>query len=104
MTVILESTIPNGEDYPKGEPGDLAVGYYKSSGAAWALIPVKTRHQADAKLREVLEYPDILHVVLESGQHQGRGSAVAWIARCDSGVDWTILEETEGMKQYRPFD
>ena len=102
MAVKREVLIAAGEPYPMGEAGDLAVGHYKHNGAAWVFEPVSNRKLAEARFRQVLAQQDVLRVVLEAGHNRGRPSAVAWIARCNSGDDWTIIEETEGMRQYEP--
>ena len=99
---MKDALIAAGDPYPAGEKGDLAVGHYKQNGAAWVLEPVDTKEEADARLRAVVQQKDVLRVVLDSGPHQGRPSAVAWVARCNGGQDWTIIEETEGMKQHEP--
>lgn len=102
MAVTREVLIAAGDPYPAGETGDLAVAHYKHNGAAWVLEPVDNRKRAEARFREILGEKDVLRVVLESGHNQGRPSAVAWIARCNGGRDWTIIEETEGMRQFEP--
>lgn len=101
---MREMLIPAGEPYPAGERGEFAVGHYTRSGGTWRLLPVGSRHQAEKLFREILGHDDVLHVVLQTGPHQGRSSAVAWVARCNGGEDWTIIEETEGMREYRPED
>lgn len=102
MATIREELIAAGDPYPAGEAGDLAVGHYKHNGAAWVLEMVASRKQAEARFREILGRDDVLRVVLESGHNQGRPSVVAWIARCNGGRDWAIIEETEGMRQFEP--
>jgi len=97
-----ESLIAESEPYPEAAAGDLAVGYYTKTGGSWRLIPVDSRPEAEARFREILTHEDVLHVVLAEGPHNGRSSAVAWVARCNGGSDWSILEETEGMREYRP--
>ena len=99
---MRDALIAAGDPYPAGEAGDLAVGHYKPNGAAWMLETVDNRKQADVKFRAVVAQADVLRVVLESGPNHGRPSAVAWVARCNGGDDWTILEETEGMRQHEP--
>ena len=97
-----EILVAIGDPYPSGATGDLAVGHYTRTGGSWRLVPVESRAEAEAAFREILRGGDVLHVMLEGGPHEGRSSAVAWIARCNGGDDWSILEETEGMRQYRP--
>ena len=99
-----ETVIAEGDSYPEGESGDLAVGYYTRAGGSWRLIPVESRAEAEEKFRAVIGQPDVLRVVLADGPHAGRSSAVTWIARCNGGEDWSILEETEGMRTHRPRD
>jgi hypothetical protein len=99
---MREELIAAGDPYPAGDAGDLAVGHYKHNGAAWVLETVSNRKQAETRFREVLAREDVLRVVLESGHNRGRPSAVAWVARCNGGDDWTIIEETEGMRQFEP--
>ena len=99
---MRDTMIAVGDPYPAGEAGELAVGHYTHNGGAWVLEPVENRKQAEARFRAVVAQEDVLRVVLDSGPNHGRPSAVAWIARCNGGADWTIIEETEGMKQYEP--
>jgi hypothetical protein len=102
MTVRGEVLIAAGEPYPAGKAGDLAVGHYKHNGAAWVFEAMSNRKQAEARFRQILSEKDVLRVVLENGHNRGRPSAVAWVARCNGGDDWTIIEETEGMRQFEP--
>ena len=93
---------PDGGLVPAGKPGELAAGFYHPGADKPELVSVETREEADAKFLEFVNSSDSMRVVLIGGPHDGRPSAVAFIVRCEGGTNWTVIKETEGMKQEFP--
>lgn len=93
----------DGSLVPAGEPGEIAVGFYHPEGGAPELFAVETREEADAEFLKLVNSPKTMKVVLIGGPHDGRPSAVVFIVRCEGGTNWTVIKETEGMRQEFPF-
>jgi len=92
----------NGQLYPAGTRGELAVGYYLAGKDTPELIPVATMEEARSRFAEITKGDDPMRVVLTSGEHAGRRSAVAFIVRCDHGTNWNTIAVTSGMAQEFP--
>jgi hypothetical protein len=78
--------------------GDWAVGYYHSGRDVPILFHCVDRAEADKAFKQLINTPESQRIILNSGHHAGRASALVFIVQFRAGA-WSLIKGTEGAQQ-----